>query len=453
MALIGQAPALRADSVTQIAADLGTFVPQVLRDTRTPGMSVALIRSGRLAWAGGFGVTDVVTRSRVDSATIFSAASLAKPVSAYAALQLVDAGLLALDTSLARYVASPFSTEPEIDRITARHVLTHTAGLSNYLQDRVRRVRSSPGEQFSYSGLGFVYLQSAVQDLTKQRFNDLVRETVLQPLGMTHSYLGDDAVAGAQHARGHAPFRSVIAPFGILFLPALLIAMVVSGSVQRVVSGRWRPHAYTTLIAVGSAILFAEWFLWSRSRSLIMCAFFAIVFLFPLVIWIGWTTFGWRMLRKQRPLLRVPALIIWSGAALIAPGVGLKNARVPLPDWFPDAGNAASSLRASAPDLARFAIELAWPTRLSPGLARELQREQIRAGENIGWGLGVALLHSSHGDALWHWGSNPGSRTFFAIYPESGNGVVVLANSGEAGEAVYAVAARALGGAQYWRRW
>jgi CubicO group peptidase (beta-lactamase class C family) len=453
IALLVQAPPLRLEPVDRIVTDLQTFVPQLLRETGTPGMSIALIRDGRLVWSGGFGVTNVFTRGVVDSATVFSAASLAKPVSAYGALRLIDAGKLRLDSALAGYVSQPFSTQQHIAAITARHVLTHTSGLSNYLQDRVRRVRFTPGQEFSYSGVGFLYLQSVLQDVSGARFNDYARAAVLEPLDMTHARLGDDRAAGVRQARGHTRFWRAIAPFGIVFLPALAGALPLGLLGQRLFKRRWRPSPGTAAIGAASAILFTEWFLWSRSGTVIMPVYFALVFLVPGTVWALWTTLGARLLGRQRPLRRTLATVTWSLAGLGALWAGLRDARVPLPDWFPPQGNAASSLRAAAPDLARLAIELAWPAHLSAALASEMKREQVRVDDHIGWGLGIALQHSERGDALWHWGSNPGSKAFLAIYPTHGAGVVVLANSGDAEAAVFAVVERALGGAQYWRDW
>src|SRR5450432_4145296 len=82
------------------AADLG----QLLRDGRVPGLAFAVIRDGKIVETKGVGVRDTSTGAPVDSNTIFEAASLSKPVFAYAVLQLVDAGVLSLDAPLANYV-------------------------------------------------------------------------------------------------------------------------------------------------------------------------------------------------------------------------------------------------------------------------------------------------------------------------------------------------------------
>jgi hypothetical protein len=145
-------------------------------------------------------------------------------------------------------------------------------------------------------------------------------------------------------------------------------------------------------------------------------------------------------------MLRIPLVV----AAAVGIFSLARLQPLPVPHGAPANGNAASSLRASAGDLARFAIELGRPTLLDSTLAREMLAEQSKAGEHIGWGLGVALQRAPEADAVFHWGRNPAVRGALVFYPGAGTGVVVLANGGTAGDAVAEVALRAIGGPSYW---
>ena len=104
---------------------LETDIPVLLEKSDVPGMSIALIRDGRLVWSKGFGVSNAVTKKPVTTNTIFEAASLSKPVFAYAVLRLVDEGKLNLDTPLNKYLGNNYDVvgDDRINLITARRGL------------------------------------------------------------------------------------------------------------------------------------------------------------------------------------------------------------------------------------------------------------------------------------------------------------------------------------------
>jgi CubicO group peptidase (beta-lactamase class C family) len=123
----------------------------------------------------------------VDASTVFEAASLSKPVFAYAVLKLVDRGLIGLDVPLFQYVPG-YADDPRIRTVTARQVLTHTSGLPNWRPRGKPLVFAfDPGTRFSYSGEGFVYLQNVVEHLVGTPLDAFVREQVFRPLGMANS--------------------------------------------------------------------------------------------------------------------------------------------------------------------------------------------------------------------------------------------------------------------------
>ncbi len=116
---------------------------------------------------------------------------------------------------------------------------------------------------------------------------------------------------------------------------------------------------------------------------------------------------------------------------------------------------AAGGLLATAPDLARLLAELMDPKRLPASLAREMTSAQVPIDDELAWGLGVGLQHTTAGRSLWHWGQNPGFESLMVGYPDAQLGVVVLTNGGPplAGLALARdVAHRAIGGehGRYW---
>ncbi len=141
--------------------------------------------------------------------SVFQAASLSKPLFAYAVLKLVAQGRLTLDAPVTRYLpqgyrhrfapltAAPVDLvrDPRLQDVTVRMLLNHTAGLPNWA-DGPLRFDSAPASRWAYSGEGYVLLQRAVEQVTGQGLDQVMRELVFQPLAMDHSdYVLNDAIA------------------------------------------------------------------------------------------------------------------------------------------------------------------------------------------------------------------------------------------------------------------
>ncbi|GAB3496260.1 hypothetical protein GCM10027341_14760 [Spirosoma knui] len=170
---------------------LDPFITRLMVSARIPGLTIAIIRNGKVAYSQGYGLTKSDSTQRVNSATIFDAASLSKPVFAYAVLQLVEQGMLDLDKPLYEYLPYPDVADDErYKQITARLVLSHRTGFPNWRKNRRSKqlaMIAPPGERFGYSGEGFVYLQKVVEKITGKSINDLMTERVFTPLGMNRS--------------------------------------------------------------------------------------------------------------------------------------------------------------------------------------------------------------------------------------------------------------------------
>ena len=181
-----------------LIADLETQIPALMAELLVPGVSVVLIRDGAIAWERPFGVTDAASKRPVSAETIFEAASMSKPVFAYAVLKLCEKKVLDLDTPLVTYGAPPFlDGDPRVNLITARHVLSHSAGFQNWRTDSdPLRIHFTPGTQYQYSGEGFAWLQSVVSHVTGQPIEAFMKANLLEPLGMTTSgYIWNDTFA------------------------------------------------------------------------------------------------------------------------------------------------------------------------------------------------------------------------------------------------------------------
>lgn len=168
-------------------AGLEGEIARLVESAGIPGLSAALVLGGELAWTGAFGVADAATGAPVTDETVFQAASLSKQVFAYAALRLADRGVFDLDRPLAEMLPNPrIAHDSRYERITSRHVLSHSTGLPNWGGDRLD-LSFEPGTGFQYSGEGYVYLQRMLEHVTGKPLERLVADLVFEPLGLEDS--------------------------------------------------------------------------------------------------------------------------------------------------------------------------------------------------------------------------------------------------------------------------
>jgi CubicO group peptidase (beta-lactamase class C family) len=453
-----RSPLLSSRSAAELAADLGTFVPAGLARSGVPGVSLAVVRDGEILFASGYGVANVLTRTPVTPRTAFEVASNSKPVAAYAALMLVEAGALELDAPLASFLQRPFlPTSPRHERMTLRHVLSHSSGLSNLgvglFTDR--RLWFEPGDHFSYSGHGYGYLGRALEDTAGEPLAGHLERVVLDPLGMTESGYRLEGTLAEHLAYPHLPAGSIAGVALALVLLAAIPVFVLGWLGPRLL---WllpalpRPPALSLAAAslVGGAILAA--FVLGLATATV-----AFSLLCGLAGLLGAALLAARGLRGGRPPEERAPRALHAGAAVVCLGLAgwaITRPALPLPRRQYDIV-AAGGLLSTAPDLARFLVELMAPTRLSTTRAREMLSPQVRIDDSLAWGLGIGLQHTESGDSIWHWGQNPGFESLMIGYPSEQLGVVVLTNGGPglAGLTLAReIAHRAIGGehGSYW---
>lgn len=186
---------------------------QWLEALAIPGVSVAVIDDYEVVWAHGFGVRDANTRRPMDTLTVLQAGSIAKPVTAMAALRAVERGELTLDGDISaslsdwRIPANEFTAR---EPVTLRRLLSHTAGITpggfeGYMPDAPfprtvqilngappansppAQVLALPGSTMAYSGQGYTIVQLLLLTRGDQTFPDLMRDAVLGPLNMESS--------------------------------------------------------------------------------------------------------------------------------------------------------------------------------------------------------------------------------------------------------------------------
>lgn len=191
-------------------ADIDKYLTTQMDSLRIPGLSIAIINDGKIAYYRTLGVTNVNTKEKLSAKTLFDAGSISKTTFTYLVLRMVDQGILNLDQPLYTYL--PYSDIANDDRyklITARMILCHTSGFPNWRflnADKKLDIKFTPGTQYLYSGEGFEYLANVIAHLKNIPKNDLqhlFEDEVAKPLGIKYAfYTWNDYVAKHQ-AIGH----------------------------------------------------------------------------------------------------------------------------------------------------------------------------------------------------------------------------------------------------------
>ncbi len=216
-----QKPAL--NKIEQVENSLMPFVPikgfkgwnilDRMKYYHVPGVSIAVIKDYKIAWAKGYGLADTTKKIPVTTATMFSAGSISKFLMAATALKMVENGQIALNSPINDYLSSWKITENDFTKktpVTLRMLLSHSAGTSQssyfgftpnqplptiveilsgatIAETRPVVVNSEPNETFRYSGGGSMIAQMALMDVSKKSFAILTQQVIFDRLGMKHS--------------------------------------------------------------------------------------------------------------------------------------------------------------------------------------------------------------------------------------------------------------------------
>ncbi|MGO1974092.1 MAG: serine hydrolase domain-containing protein [Propionibacteriaceae bacterium] len=180
------------------SGQVDAFVEHYLDRHGLPGATVAVVKDGRTVHEAGYGKD-----SNGESLTEHSrmrAESVSKSFTAFAVLQLVDAGKVELDHPVQEYLPQFTPVDPRADDITVRQLLSHTSGLpspiivppASNLEDGVARIldldlTSDPGSKYLYSNLNYWTAGLIVQEVSGEDFIEYVHKNVFEPLEMSDS--------------------------------------------------------------------------------------------------------------------------------------------------------------------------------------------------------------------------------------------------------------------------
>lgn len=180
------------------------LIADVMNEESLPSLSVAVAKDGRIVWEQAFGWADVERRIPATTATMYSLASVTKPVTTTALMTLVERGVVDLDRPANDYLGGAALTAHvgDVRDATVRRVANHTAGLPIHYQffyededreappmpERIAlhgHLVSAPGESFVYSNFGYGVLDHLIATMSGKSYAEYLQAAVFEPLGLT----------------------------------------------------------------------------------------------------------------------------------------------------------------------------------------------------------------------------------------------------------------------------
>jgi serine beta-lactamase-like protein LACTB, mitochondrial len=213
-----QVPPASGSLPPQTARAVEALIGARMTQLGVPGLAAAVVLNEQVVWAAPFGMADLENGVSVRTTTSFRLASLSKPITAVAVLQLVERGKIDLDAPVQRYVASmPDKPWP----VTIRQLLGHLGGIRHYKEGEfgsTRRYASvtdglaifrddplahPPGTKFLYTSYGYNLLGAAVEGASGESYMDYVRRYVFEPAGMFSARDDDQRALIPHRAQGY----------------------------------------------------------------------------------------------------------------------------------------------------------------------------------------------------------------------------------------------------------
>jgi len=350
----------------------------------------------------------------IDEKSVFELASNGKVVSAYIALKLVDEGKLNPEDKIAPFLDGSLITDDErIYDITLQQLLCHTAGFSASFELGIdKKIYSNPGEQFSYSGVGYIYLQNVIENVSGMTIEQAAKYYVFDPLGMNRSTFKHTGTV-TPYMRLSSVVIYIFTGFIIVLIVLLLIAFVIGKITKfRFFSfGSSLPVCFMVAGIVNTLLL-----LFLLSKVVVIWGLcFALMGLFLFLV------------RKNKKAFYagIPFMIFLAFISGFALPVSIPVTN----DMVAKAPNCAYTLKSTSEDMAMFCQELMKQYHNCDGAVKDMFSAAVNIDAVNSWGTGIAIESQDQGETYWHSGINPGFQSLFVLYPLQDKFIIVLTNS------------------------
>jgi CubicO group peptidase (beta-lactamase class C family) len=212
-------PSVPTSVLAQSERVVDLYIQSEMKKRRIPGLALVVIKDGEITKMQGYGVANLEHDAPVTADTVFELASVTKQFTATAIMLLVEEGRIKLDDPIIKYL--PRSPQ-KWNGITARHLLTHTAGLASLddgfasLPEKMDYTTAelfksatedpmsfAPGANYQYSDVGYFLLGMIIEKAGGQRYGDFLAERFFKPLGMTSTSVDDQWAVVKNRAAGY----------------------------------------------------------------------------------------------------------------------------------------------------------------------------------------------------------------------------------------------------------
>ena len=215
----------------QDSAAVTAYVKAEMQLQHIPGLSLLVVRNGKIVRSEGFGLANVELQVPVKPESVFQSGSVGKQFTATAVMMLVEAGKIGLDDPLTKYFADAPATWKDV---TVRELLSHTAGFGDYPKDfnfrkdwtedeELKLIESiplayPPGTSWAYSNFGYVTLGILIHRVTGEFYGDFLQQKIFQPLDMRSTRIINEAdiipnrSAGYRLVKGELKNQKWVAP-------------------------------------------------------------------------------------------------------------------------------------------------------------------------------------------------------------------------------------------------
>jgi CubicO group peptidase (beta-lactamase class C family) len=211
--------ALLLAAVSARADEVDDYVNAHLAQRHIPGLSLAVVRGGKVEKLAGYGLANVELNVPVTPDTMFQIQSVTKTFTSTAILMLVEEGKIALDDPVAKYLDG---TPESWNKITIRNLLSHTSGIKDFINEPTASIRLDvseedvfkattprplnfqPGEKYAYSNTNYHLLAMIIRKLTGKSYGVFLKERIFVPLGMTSTRINSLSDIIPNRASGYA---------------------------------------------------------------------------------------------------------------------------------------------------------------------------------------------------------------------------------------------------------
>jgi CubicO group peptidase (beta-lactamase class C family) len=194
------------------------FARKQMAQDQTPGLTIGFMKDD-FTWVKGYGYADLENKSPARAESAYRLASVTKPMTALAIMQLVEKGKINLDAEVQTYVPY-FPKKPW--PVTVRQVLGHLGGISHY-KDQEKELHlknhlstreaialfenfdlvAEPGTRYSYSSYGYNLLGAVIEAASGKSYGEYMTQNVWLPLGMTDTRMDDPLEVIPNRVRGY----------------------------------------------------------------------------------------------------------------------------------------------------------------------------------------------------------------------------------------------------------